>query len=469
MIFNSYSFFIFAILFFGVFFFLSKKIKLVFLLISSYIFYGWWNPWFLGLIFISTLIDFNIAQKVEQTENPVKRKQFLLLSIFANLGILGFFKYFNFFVDSFQILTEQLGLNTSTFYLNILLPVGISFYTFQTLGYTIDVYRRKIKAEKSLLNFAVYVAYFPQLVAGPIERASNLLPQIDGILRPTDRQIKEGVWLLTWGFFLKVVIADNVAQVVEATFEHHNPYVASRDIWIAVPAFCLQIYGDFAGYSKIARGISKFIGIDLARNFNHPFFAFSPSDFWRRWHITLSEWLRDYLYISLGGNRLGNLLTLRNLMITMLLGGLWHGASWVYVLWGFYHGSLLIIYRLSIDEINFLQSKMMRPFMVAIMFFLSLYGWLIFRANDMVQLKEFSYQFFTFNFFGLSKAQGQIYMFWIVAFYTIVILHDAIAEWKNSEYVLSLNRHYHLIPLFILICSIYFFGAKQSEFIYFQF
>lgn len=469
MVFNSYSFFIFSILFFGVFYFLSKRAKLVYLLISSYLFYGWWNPWFLGLIFLSTIIDFNVAKKIADSSDLKVRKNYLLVSLFANLGILGFFKYSNFFIDSFQILFEQLGFQTSTFYLHILLPVGISFYTFQTLGYTLDVYRQKIPPEKSLLKFAVYVAYFPQLVAGPIERASNLLPQIANNLRPTEQQIKEGVWLITWGFFLKVVIADNLAQIVEATFEHQNPYVASRDIWIAVPAFCLQIYGDFAGYSKIARGLSKFIGIDLARNFAHPFFAFSPSDFWRRWHITLSEWLRDYLYISLGGNRKGNLFTIRNLMLTMLLGGLWHGASWVFVLWGFYHGLLLVFYRLTIDKITLLRQSFFRPFQVAIMFFLSLYGWLIFRANNMEQLKEFSYQFFSFNFFGANKAQGQIYLFWIIFFYLLVIIQDAIAEWRKDEYTLSFNRWYHIFPLFILFTCIYFFGAKQSEFIYFQF
>lgn len=418
---------------------------------------------------MSTILDYSVAQRLFAEQDDRRRKHWLLLSVVFNLSVLAYFKYFNFFADSFQYLFEALGFQTTGFYLDVLLPVGISFYTFQTLAYTIDVYRRKITPEKSLEVFALYVAYFPQLVAGPIERAAQLLPQIKGKLVPTEQQIKEGVWLITWGFFLKVVVADNLAPVVNSVFNHHNPYVASKNIWIGVLAFCLQIYGDFAGYSKIARGVSKFIGIDLQMNFWNPLFAYSPSDFWRRWHITLSQWLRDYLYISLGGNRKGSLFTLRNLMITMLLGGLWHGASWVFVLWGLYHGLILVLYRLTIDKLEIRKNIAAKILMLFIMFFLTLFGWLIFRAENIDQLLEFSKQFLLFNFSGFSKPQGMIYGFWIAVFYLIIITNDWIAEKRSSEYTLSFNKWYHLMPLFLLFAIIYWLGAPQNEFIYFQF
>lgn len=469
MIFNSYSFIVYAFLFFVLFFTIPRRFKLGFLLFSSYVFYAWWNVWFLGLILLSTTVDYWVAQQIDRENLQNKRKRWLLVSLVVNLGVLAYFKYFNFFADSFHYLFQKLGFETSSYYLDVVLPVGISFYTFQTLAYTIEVYRGKLKPERSLLKFALYVAYFPQLVAGPIERASQLLPQFYKQLSPSGQQIKEGVWLVTWGFFLKVVIADNLAPVVESTFGHHNPYVASRDIWIAVLAFCLQIYGDFAGYSKIARGVSKFIGIDLQMNFWNPLFAFSPSDFWKRWHVTLSEWLRDYLYISLGGNRLGKYLTLRNLMITMVLGGLWHGASWVFLLWGLYHGTLLVFYKLFIDRFHLEKSGVTRFFLSIIMFFLTLYGWLIFRAENYEQLMEFTKQFLTFNFSGLLKPQGQIYGFWLLIFYFIVIIHDYIAEKRQTEFTLSFQKWYHLMPLFLLFVLIYLFGAQQNEFIYFQF
>lgn len=469
MIFNSYSFLLFAIVFFSIFYFLSKRLKIIFLLIASYLFYGWWNPYFLGLILLSTVIDFNVAKNIELSTDEKTRKKLLLLSVIANLGILGFFKYFNFFIDSFLFLFSFLGFTTNEFYLNILLPVGISFYTFQTMAYTIDVYRKQIVAEKDFLTFAVYVCYFPQLVAGPIERADKLLPQIKSKLQPTKQQIKDGVWLVLWGFFLKVVVADNLAKVVDATYESKNIQTVGGTVWIAVLAFSLQIYGDFAGYSKIARGVSKFIGIDLARNFKQPYFALSPSDFWRRWHITLSEWLRDYLYISLGGNRGGSIFTLRNLMITMLLGGLWHGASWVFIFWGFYHGLLLIVYRLTIDKTNFIKNPFTKPFAFLLMFFFTIYGWLIFRAKNADQLVMFSKAFFSFNFDGLNKDQNLVYLFWIIVFFFIVLVQDWIVEKRKDEITLNFNKFYHLIPLSLLIACIYFLGAQQSDFIYFQF
>ena len=424
---------------------------------------------FLGLILLSTVVDYNVANKIYAETNQKRRKSWLWFSVMVNLSILGFFKYFNFFADSFQALFELAGFHTSGVYLDVVLPVGISFYTFQTIGYTVDVYRKKIKPERSKVRFALYVAYFPQLVAGPIERAGQLLPQFASKLRPTARQIKEGVWLITWGFFLKVVIADNLAPVVEDVFGYRNPYVASKNIWPAALAFCLQIYGDFAGYSKIARGVSKFISIDLRMNFWNPLFATSPSDFWRRWHITLSQWLKDYLYISLGGNRVGQWLTIRNLMITMLLGGLWHGASWIFVIWGFYHGLLLILYRLlGLVKMDTSSWAWRLPKWV-VMTLLSLYGWLIFRAQSMEQLVEFSRQFWGFNFDWVSIDVWLVNVFWICVFYVIVIANDLIAERRRSEYTLSLDKWFHLMPLFTLFVVIYLLRAQHQEFIYFQF
>ena len=314
------------------------------LLVASYLFYGTWDWRFLSLIWISTIIDYFAASRIESS--PVRAKKlWLLLSMVVNLGLLGFFKYFGFFATGFQDMFATVGINLSLPALQIVLPVGISFYTFQTMSYTIDVYRGVTRPVRNFLDFALYVAFFPKLVAGPIERSSRLMPQI---LKPRQRNgsdFAEGLYLVILGMFKKVVIADNMALIANAVFNSSYQELTGFECLIGVYAFAFQIYGDFSGYSAIARGVARWLGFDLMVNFRMPYFAISPKDFWSRWHISLSTWLRDYLYVPLGGNRGGKLFTYRNLMLTMLLGGLWHGAGWTFIAWGAMHGVMLVIFR----------------------------------------------------------------------------------------------------------------------------
>ena len=320
-----------------------------FLLAASYFFYGCWDWRFLGLILISTAVDFVVGRRLEalpaDASDPALRKRWLWASVVTNLGILGVFKYLGFFVDSASELLSAVGAPVGLPSLSIVLPVGISFYTFQTLSYTIDIYRGRMSAEPSALNFATYVAFFPQLVAGPIERARDLVPQFREPTRWSVEAFGAGAFLLGWGLFKKVVIADNVAPIADAAFLLPSPDCLQS--LVGAYAFAVQIYCDFSGYSDIAVGVAAMLGFRLSVNFDLPYVAQNPSDFWRRWHISLSSWLRDYLYVPLGGNRRGPRRTYVNLMLTMLLGGLWHGAAWTFVAWGAFHGALLCAYRLG--------------------------------------------------------------------------------------------------------------------------
>lgn len=341
MLFNEPRFFIFLLVVFTALLFGNQSWRKAVILVASYIFYGFWNWKFLSLIAISTAIDYSIGLALDRAQRPRHRIVLLWMSIGANLGILGFFKYFNFFIDSCTSLLASIGMDAHFSTLSIILPVGISFYTFQTMSYTIDVYRGTIKATRNPLDFSLFVAFFPQLVAGPIERASALLPQIsrfNGVAWPG---VKSGLMLMFMGYLKKVLVSDNIAPLVDSYFTDITGQSA-WGLWSGVVLFAVQIYFDFSGYSDIARGISRMLGVELMVNFRRPYFAASFSDFWRRWHISLSTWLRDYLYIPLGGNRSGRVRTAINLGLTMLLGGLWHGASWNFVLWGAMHGAFLI-------------------------------------------------------------------------------------------------------------------------------
>jgi D-alanyl-lipoteichoic acid acyltransferase DltB (MBOAT superfamily) len=398
MYFNSLHFVAFFVVVLGLAGLLRKRVcaRNVFLLIASYYFYACWDWRFLSLILISTLVDYFCglamnAQQVDPDRPPPRtrrRKLILLASLVTNLGLLGFFKYFDFFATSAARLLTNLGLRADAATLDIILPVGISFYTFQTLSYTIDVYRGKITTERNLLNFAVFVAFFPQLVAGPIERASHLLPQMSRPSRITWERLCTGFYLICWGMIKKVVLADNIARVVDTMFARASP--SGFETLVGAYAFAIQIYCDFSGYSSIARGTARCLGFDLMRNFNLPYFATNPSDFWRRWHISLSTWLRDYLYIPLGGNRRGKGRAYLNLMLTMTLGGLWHGAAWRYVVWGVYHGLLLCAHR----AVQPWLARHVAPrstlgrrawFVVRVFFHLVCLGFLIFRAPTLAR------------------------------------------------------------------------------------
>ena len=362
---------------------------------------------FLFLLWISTIVDFFVAGRIERSDSPSHRRNWLLVSIGSNLGILGMFKYFNFFVTSAAALAESVGIPWNPVLWDIVLPVGISFYTFQTLSYTIDVYRGSIAPCKRLKDFALYVAFFPQLVAGPIERGTRLLPQIARPRRLSWDQTVEGGWLILWGFFKKLVIADNLAGFVDSVYA--GDAESGADVVIATYAFAYQIYCDFSGYSDIARGLSKLMGFELMKNFDSPYLSTSPSEFWQRWHISLSTWLRDYLYISLGGNRGGSWVTWRNLMVTMLLGGLWHGAAWNFVLWGLYQGAILVLYRVleQTDSAlgRFLNSSFHLPIAIrrVVMFHLICVGWFLFRIDNValgVSLVRSLFSTFSVSFGG---------------------------------------------------------------------
>ncbi|MBU0743052.1 MBOAT family protein [bacterium] len=317
-----------------------------FLLVASYVFYGYWDWRFLSLLAISTLTDFLVGRRLHATEDVGARKRLLAVSVCVNLGLLGFFKYFNFFVDSMGTIIEGFGMEPHMPLLRVLLPIGISFYTFQTLSYTIDVYRRRLVPTDDLLDFAVFVSFFPQLVAGPIERARNLLPQVAAPRTVTRRHVETGLNLILLGFFKKIFVADTLAPFVNQVFDDPGAWTSGQ-LLTGVYAFCFQIYGDFSGYSDIARGVARLLGFELMENFHAPYLSRSPAEYWKRWHVSLSTWLGDYLYIPLGGNRKGTVRTYVNLMVTMLLGGLWHGASWTFVAWGLWNGLYLAAYRLT--------------------------------------------------------------------------------------------------------------------------
>lgn len=323
-------------------------------------------------------------------EVPARRKVAITISMTGNLALLGFFKYFNFFIDSAENLLLALGTNPENWRLHIVLPVGISFYTFQTMSYTIDVYRGKMKATQSVLDFALFVAYFPPLVAGPIERAAHLLPQLSGARRVSWEQTIQGLWLILFGLFKKIAIANGVAGSVNAVYGSGGT-ATWVDVAVATVLFAVQIYCDFSGYSDIARGTSKLFGVELVHNFRTPYFSTNPSEFWQRWHISLSSWLRDYLYVPLGGNRGTVARTYRNLMLTMLLGGLWHGAAWNFVLWGLFHGLILCIHRAIAGPAGRGErSGIGKVTAMAGFFVVTCYGWLLFRATSFQQVVHFS-------------------------------------------------------------------------------
>lgn len=345
MLFNSLVFLVFMAVVLLVYPRLRHRAQNWFLLVASYVFYGYWDWRFLSLLAISTLTDYLVGRTLHRTEDVTKRKRLLAVSVTVNLGLLGFFKYFNFFVDSMGAIIEGFGMEPHVPLLRVLLPVGISFYTFQTLSYTIDVYRRRLEPTDDLLDFAVFVSFFPQLVAGPIERAKNLLPQV-AMPRLVDRRmVVTGMNLILMGFFKKIFVADTLAPFVNQVFDDPGTWTSGQ-LLTGVYAFCFQIYGDFSGYSDIARGVARLLGFELMENFHAPYLSRSPAEYWKRWHVSLSTWLGDYLYIPLGGNRKGEIRTYVNLMVTMLLGGLWHGASWTFVAWGLWNGIYLAAYRL---------------------------------------------------------------------------------------------------------------------------
>jgi D-alanyl-lipoteichoic acid acyltransferase DltB (MBOAT superfamily) len=394
MVFTSLHFVAFFVVVYAAYRALPHRAQNIWLLAASYYFYASWDWRFLTLLLGSTIVDFLVGRYLGRTADPRRRRVALVLSLVFNLGMIGFFKYFEFFEESLVALGQVIGWKFDPLTLDVVLPIGISFYTFMTISYVIDVYRRDIEPTTSLLDFALFVAYFPHLVAGPILRASLLLPQIQQPRTITRVQIVSGLWLIGWGCFQKMFVADNLAPLVDTVFGPSSTPTGA-DVLVAAWAFAFQIYGDFAGYSNIARGTSRLMGIELNVNFRFPYFVASPQEFWRHWHISLSTWLRDYLYIPLGGNRDTRWKTYRNLMITMALGGLWHGAAWTFVLWGVYQGTILVVARVIQQAARragiVLRQGLNFPRVVLglLMFQITCLGWLIFRADSLDQLVRF--------------------------------------------------------------------------------
>lgn len=446
------------------------------LLIASYLFYGWWDWRFLGLIMASTIIDFHCARYIDQSKSPRGRKYILALSVILNLSLLGFFKYFNFFIDSFAELLQTLGVSVSPRALNILLPPGISFYTFQALAYMVDVYHRRIRPTKSLLDYGLFISLFPHLIAGPIQRPSHLLPQVEEPRTFNAENLLRGLILIIYGLFQKGVVADNCSLLANAAFDGKFGDANLAVLMIGAYAFAWQIYGDFAGYSNIARGSAQMLGFHFMVNFRQPYLATSLQDFWRRWHISLSSWLRDYLYIPLGGSRDGALRTNRNILLTMVLGGLWHGANWTFLIWGAIHGIGQCIARIlsgSGRAAKFAKSPAQTLVTWHLwvkricIFHVVCFSWVFFRATSVGG---------AFRFLGGLRAlkwapeYGTALIF--LAMFTIPMFAiDLINERRSEEYLAYGASPYLQVGFAGLIAALtlLFSGNSANAFIYFQF
>jgi len=472
VLFNSYVFWCFFLAVFVLYRLLPHRRQNVLLLVASYVFYASWDWRFLSLILTATIVNFWAGRGIGRTDATRRRKLYLAVAVATCLGILGVFKYFGFFAAQFVELCNAVGIPASPPTLTIILPVGISFYTFQTMGYSIDVYRRKAQATESVLDLALFVAFFPQLVAGPIERYTRLMPQIQRPRRHGEGDFAEGLHHVLMGLFTKVVVADNMAGMVDLIFATPAGPLSGAESLVGIYAFAFQIYGDFAGYSFVAMGVAKWLGFDLMYNFRSPYFADTPSDFWARWHISLSSWLRDYLYIPLGGNRAGRGKTVRNLIVTMGLGGLWHGAAWTFVVWGLYHGLLLVVYR-ALGVRGRGRAERRRPawrgaVAVIVMFHLACLGWLLFRAQSMSQvwmmLREMAVDF--------RVTHLTLYVGAMVLFFVSPLL---VYEWwmfrKDDPLALLKVRWPARAAVYAYAAiMLWYFSPKAShEFIYFQF
>jgi len=473
MLFNSQVFLLFLAIVVPAYFLARRNLRLQnsLLLLASYVFYGWWDWRFLGLLAFTTVLDFTVARQLGSTTDLRHRRWLLGISIVSNMAILGFFKYFNFFASSTVAMLAKVGIAADPLTLQVILPVGISFYTFQSMSYTIDVYRRHLEPSRNLFDFALFLSFFPQLVAGPIERATHLLPQIQRARVFDLAAINAGLWLILWGYFKKVVIADRMAIVANGIFDNYMQH-SGLNLVIGALAFTVQIYCDFSAYSDIARGIAKCLGFDLMLNFRLPYFAINPSDFWQRWHISLSTWLRDYLYIPLGGNRRGPVRTQVNLMITMLLGGLWHGAAWNFVIWGGYHGLLLAAYRVFDRPVDpsrrhgHVWRRGMFLGKMALMFLFTVIGWIIFRARSTEQIVHFLTQW------GWSLSDDSLRLGYDWLFYTWPLV--VVQLWQHAKGDLLAPMRvalpWRVLLYSLLLSGIFIFGVRQgSEFIYFQF
>ncbi len=489
MLFNSIDFAIFLPIVFIIYWFLvNRNIRLQNLLVvvSSYVFYGWWDWRFLSLIIFSTLIDYSVGRKLKTEENQKRRDLLLWISIIVNLGFLGFFKYYNFFLDNFISSFSFFGGRITPNSLNIILPVGISFYTFQTLSYTIDVYKRKLEPTTDIIAFSAFVSFFPQLVAGPIERATNLLPQFYSKRKFDYPKAVDGMRQILWGLFKKVVVADNCAEIANYVFNNSNELGGSTLV-IGAVCFTFQIYGDFSGYSDIAIGTSRLFGFNLKQNFAFPYFSRNIAEFWRRWHISLSTWFRDYLYIPLGGSKCGTWKKIRNTLIIFIVSGFWHGANWTFIIWGLLNALYfipLLITNKNRKEINtivgydFMNKSYYRPPILEfarmlLTFLLCVFAWIFFRAENLNHAFQFIGSIFNQSFFMLPQKGLGVGLQLSTTFFILLVF--IIVEWRGRIYHHDLERlpqvrllrwtSYALIVFFIGM----FMYTSENPFIYFQF
>ena len=435
MIFHSLEFFVFFAITLVVYWRLPHRAQNALLFVASYVFYGWVHPWWPLLLFFTTFVDYWSARMMSSgpaEAGPSGKKKWLWVSIITNFGLLGFYKYFDFFIDNVAVAASSIGWNIPHVALRIALPAGISFYTFQSMSYTIDVYLGHAPARRRFLDIATFVSFFPHLVAGPIMRATNLLPQVEQERTFDAASARDASVLIVWGLFKKLVIADNVGVIANKVFalQHPDFYV----LWSGVFAFAIQIYADFSAYTDIARGVAKWYGFDLIKNFARPYLASGPTEFWHRWNISLSTWFRDYVYIPLGGSRRAPGRVAANLMITFLASGLWHGASWNYVLWGAYHGVLLVVARMVPAG-----AKWLRPLQIIGMFVLTCVGWLIFRETELSQLIA-DFRLSPASSTPLGRQTG-LYLFLLVLVYSLPLwIYDLWAEMRAPDLVEEIEQ-----------------------------
>lgn len=480
MIFNSIEFAIFLPIVFGLYWFVTNKnLKLQnFLLVgASYLFYGWWDYRFLALIAFSSILDYYIGLKLGEEKKQKKRKLFLTISLVVNLGFLGFFKYFNFFADSFAEAFTFLGMPFEASQLDIILPVGISFYTFQTLSYSIDVYRRQLEPCKDPVSFFAFVSFFPQLVAGPIERASNLLPQFYRKRTFDYTMAVDGMRQILWGLFKKVVVADGCAEYANMIFNSSENYSGAM-LLVGAIFFTFQIYGDFSGYSDIAIGTSRLFGFGLKKNFAFPYFSRDIAEFWRRWHISLSTWFRDYLYIPLGGSRGSRKRVIVNTFIIFIVSGFWHGANWTFIIWGALNAVYflpLLLLKFNRKNLENVASGKLFPSLKELIqmlftFLLVVLGWIFFRAENVSHAVTYISDIFTIDFFHKWKLPEEASIVVYSIFFMLVI------EWLGRESNFALEkfglRWYQPIRwgfYMVLFLSIIILAGKEQAFIYFQF
>jgi len=477
MFFNSFHFAIFLPIVFLLYWLVANKSRNYqnyILILASYYFYSCWDWRFLFLLVFSTLLDYFSAIQIENSQTQQARKFWLWLCVSINIGFLGIFKYYNFFATSFAELLQSVGFNSSPLLLKVILPVGISFYTFHGLSYIIDIYYKRIQSEKNFVDYSLFVSYFPLLVAGPIERATHLLPQLKIKREFNFEKAKEGIYQIVWGLVKKVVIADTCANYANAIFDHYNS-MNSLSLILGAVYFAFQIYGDFSGYSDIALGTSKLFGIDLLKNFNYPYFSRDIAEFWRKWHISLTTWFRDYLYIPLGGSKGSKWMKVRNTFIIFLVSGFWHGASWTFIAWGFinalYFIPLLLLNRnrKNIDDftLGFNVESIRTIFNILITFSITCFAWIFFRARSIADASQYIKRLFENRVFNEQYFSIERYNHEILALLIIFVL----VEWNNRAKIEPISGKYSWLKLGFCLAAIVALGvfSDYKEFIYFQF